>query len=182
MESNKNISRKSKKINNMKGGQFIPTYTETSPGWHNAYSHSPYAVDLNVGVNEYTFSRPTPDNKFVVSTGLINTQSGVEMIGGKKSKPKTKKDSLIKKTTTKSKSKDTSSKSKPKTTIKKDSNSTKSKPKTTLSKETSKSKPKTTLSKETSKSKPKTTIKNNSKSKETIINKIKSIFSSKKTK
>ena len=144
MEFNKNISRKSKK-NNMKGGQFIPTYTETSPGWHNAYSHTPYAVDLNVGVNEYTFSRPTPDNKFVVSTGLINNQSGVEMIGGKKSKPKMKKDSLIKSTT----------------------------------KDLSKSKPKTTIPKETSKSKPKTTIKNNSKSKETIINKIKSIFSGK---
>ena len=171
MESNKNISRKSKKINNMKGGQFIPTYTETSPGWHNAYSHSPYAVDLNVGVNEYTFSRPTPDNKFVVSTGLINTQSGVEMIGGKKSKPKMKKDSLIKKTTTKSTAKETS-----KDTSKDTSKET--------SKSIPKSKPKTTIKKDSdsTKSKPKTTIKNNSKSKETIINKIKSIFSSKKTK
>ena len=179
MESNKNISRKSKKINNMKGGQFIPTYTETSPGWHNAYSHSPYAVDLNVGVNEYTFSRPTPDNKFVVSTGLINTQSGVEMIGGKKSKPKMKKDSLIKKTTTKSTAKETS-----KETSKDTSKNTSKDTSKEKSKSIPKSKPKTTIKKdsESTKSKPKTTIKNNSKSKETIINKIKSIFSSKKTK
>ena len=168
MESNKNISRKSKKINNMKGGQFIPTYTETSPGWHNAYSHSPYAVDLNVGVNEYTFSRPTPDNKFVVSTGLINTQSGVEMIGGKKSKLKMKKDSLIKKTTTKSTAKETSKDTSKDTSKEKSKSIPKSKPKTTIKKDS-----------ESTKSKPKTTIKNNSKSKETIINKIKSIFSGK---
>ena len=69
--------------NKMKGGEFIPTYTETSPGWHNANSNVPFAVDLNAGVNEYVFSRTTPNNKFVVSTGLINTESGIEMVGGK---------------------------------------------------------------------------------------------------
>ena len=52
--------------NKMKGGEFIPTYTETSPGWHNANSNVPFAVDLNAGVNEYVFSRTTPNNKFVV--------------------------------------------------------------------------------------------------------------------
>jgi uncharacterized Rmd1/YagE family protein len=62
-----------------------------------------YAVDLNVGVNEYIFGRTTPNNKFVVSTGLVNKPFGVEMTGAgktkqkKDSKTKQKKDSKTKK-------------------------------------------------------------------------------------
>ena len=76
--------------------QSIPLYTTTSPDWHEAKQHSPFAVDLDVGINEYTFGRTTPDNKFVVATGLVNNPKGIEMVGGKKSsykKDKVKKSS-----------------------------------------------------------------------------------------
>jgi hypothetical protein len=73
----------------------IPLYVDSSPDWHspNNHSYKPYSVDLSAGVNEYVFGRTTPNNNFVVSTGLIKDKSGIEMIGGsKKSKiPKTTK-------------------------------------------------------------------------------------------
>jgi hypothetical protein len=94
----------------------IPLYVDSSPDWHspNNHSYKPYSVDLSAGVNEYVFGRTTPNNNFVVSTGLIKDKSGIEMIGGsKKSKiPKTtkkvksdKSKSVLKKTTTKTSTK-----------------------------------------------------------------------------
>ena len=72
----------------------IPLYTQTSYDWHcnKNQNPKPYAVDLNVGTNEYIFGRVTPDNKFIVSTGLINDPKpyGIQMVGGKKSKSKSK--------------------------------------------------------------------------------------------
>jgi hypothetical protein len=81
------------KRKNMKGGsENIPLYSDTSTDWHIKGNPSNLAVDLNVGINEYQFGRPTPDNKFVVSTGLVNKPFGVEMVGsGKKRVKKTKK-------------------------------------------------------------------------------------------
>ena len=92
----KSNSHKSKK--NMKGGEPMPLYTTTSPDWHDAKQHAPLAVDLDVGINEYTFGRTTPDNKFVVATGLVDNPNGVEMVGGKKSASEKKK---VKKSTSK---------------------------------------------------------------------------------
>ena len=70
----------------------IPLYTQTSYDWHcnKNQNPKPYAVDLNVGTNEYIFGRVTPDNNFIVSTGLINNPKpfGIQMVGGKKSKSK----------------------------------------------------------------------------------------------
>ena len=71
----------------------IPLYTQTSHDWHcnKNQPNKPYAVDLNVGTNEYIFGRVTPNNQFIVSTGLINDPKpyGIQMVGGKKkSKPK----------------------------------------------------------------------------------------------
>lgn len=94
----KSNCRKSKK--NMKGGEPMPLYTTTSPDWHDPQQPSPFAVDLDVGINEYTFGRTTPDNKFVVASGLVNNPEGIEMVGGKKSTTKNKK---VKKTTTEKK-------------------------------------------------------------------------------
>lgn len=31
---------------------------------------SMYSIDINTGVNEWIFSRPTPDNQFVVKSNL----------------------------------------------------------------------------------------------------------------
>lgn len=87
---------KSKK--NMKGGEPMPLYTTTSPDWHDPQQPSPFAVDLDVGINEYIFGRTTPDNNFVVATGLVNNPEGIEMVGGKKSTTEKKK---VKKPTTK---------------------------------------------------------------------------------
>jgi hypothetical protein len=106
----------------------IPLYVDSSPDWHspNNHSYKPYSVDLSAGVNEYVFGRTTPNNNFVVSTGLIKDKSGIEMIGGskkskipkttKKVKPTTK--SIVKKPTTK-KVKPTTKSIVKKTTIKK---------------------------------------------------------------
>jgi hypothetical protein len=66
----------------------IPLYSETSPDWHNKGQKLPYAVDLNAGINEYIFGRTTPNNKFVVSTGLVNKPYGIEMTGAGKTKQK----------------------------------------------------------------------------------------------
>jgi glutathione peroxidase-family protein len=73
-------------LKKMYGGEPIPLYTDTSLDWHNKNADPNYAVDLNVGVNEYTFGRTTPDNKFIVSTGLVSKPFGIEMTGGKKVK------------------------------------------------------------------------------------------------
>ena len=73
-----------KSVKKMKGGEYMEIYTDTSPGWHNDNSPTPYAVNLDVGINEYMFGRTTPDNKFVVSTGLENNCTGIKMVGGKK--------------------------------------------------------------------------------------------------
>ena len=66
----------------------IPLYTQTTNDWHcnKNQPNKPYAVDLNVGTNEYTFGRVTPDNKFIVTTGLVKDQKslGIKMVGGKK--------------------------------------------------------------------------------------------------
>ena len=99
----KSNSRKSKK--NMKGGEPMPLYTTTSPDWNEAKQHAPLAVDLDVGINEYTFGRTTPDNKFVIATGLVNNSQGVEMVGGKKptSEKKKVKNQLVKKPTSEKK-------------------------------------------------------------------------------
>ena len=68
----------------------IPLYTQTTHDWHcnKNQSNKPYAVDLNVGTNEYIFGRVTPDNKFIVTTGLIKDPKpyGIKMVGGKKKK------------------------------------------------------------------------------------------------
>ena len=73
----------------------IPLYTQTTHDWHcnKNQQKKPLAVDLNVGTNEYIFGRVTPNNKFVVSTGLINDPKpyGVQMVGGKKKMRKNKK-------------------------------------------------------------------------------------------
>ena len=51
----------------------IPLYTLTSYDWYNKVqqNNKPYAVNTDVGINEYTFGRTTPDNKFIVATGLV---------------------------------------------------------------------------------------------------------------
>ena len=70
----------------------IPLYVQSSHDWHcnKNQNPKPFAVDLNAGTNEYIFGRVTPNNKFIVSTGLVKTPSkyGIEMVGGKKSKSK----------------------------------------------------------------------------------------------
>ena len=82
----------------------IPLYTQTSYDWHcqKNQPNKPYAVDLNVGTNEYIFGRTTPNNKFIVSTGLINNPKpyGIQMVGGKR-KSKTTKTTKPKKTKSK---------------------------------------------------------------------------------
>ena len=68
------------------GDQYIPTYTLTTQDWHLSNQVPPYAVDLNAGINSYVFGRTTPNNDFVVATGLVNNCNGIEMVGGKKKK------------------------------------------------------------------------------------------------
>lgn len=70
----------------MKGGQYMQLYSDTSKDWHNKGSIPNLAVNLDVGINEYTFGRTTPNNNFIVSTGLVKKPYGVEMIGGSKKK------------------------------------------------------------------------------------------------
>ena len=73
----------------------IPLYTQTTQDWHchKNQPNKPYAVDLNVGTNEYVFGRVTPNNKFIVTTGLVKDPNphGIKMVGGKKNKSKNKK-------------------------------------------------------------------------------------------
>ena len=51
----------------------IPLYTQTSYDWSGKCDNAPkpYAVNLNVGMNEYYFGRTTPNNKFIVASGLV---------------------------------------------------------------------------------------------------------------
>ena len=74
--------KKKSTVKKMKGGEFMPLYSDTSKDWHNSGVIPNLAVNLDVGMNEYTFGRTTPDNKFIVATGLIKKPYGVEMIGG----------------------------------------------------------------------------------------------------
>ena len=66
----------------MKGGQYMELYSDTSKDWHNKGSVPNLAVNLDVGINEYMFGRTTPNNNFIVATGLVKKPYGVEMIGG----------------------------------------------------------------------------------------------------
>jgi hypothetical protein len=70
----------------------IRLYDDYSKDWHypgTPESQIPYAIDSSAGINEYQFGRTTPDNKFIVSTGLVKTNVGIEMTGGKKKKKST---------------------------------------------------------------------------------------------
>jgi hypothetical protein len=78
------------KKNNMKGGSDpIPTYVDYSQGWHYANEENiPYAVDSSIGINEYQFGRLTPDNDFIVASGVVKNDTGIELTGGAKKKVK----------------------------------------------------------------------------------------------
>jgi hypothetical protein len=68
--------------------------TQTSPGWHMQNEPTKtYAVDINAGYNDYMFSRTTPDNKFITTTGLeLNKKTdSFELVGGSKKKVKSDK-------------------------------------------------------------------------------------------
>jgi hypothetical protein len=68
----------------------IPLYAQTSYDWYNKFqeNNKPLAVSSSVGINEYTFGRTTPDNKFIVASGLVMNKKpfGLEMVGGQKIK------------------------------------------------------------------------------------------------
>ncbi len=86
-----------KKTYNLMGGNAsqgrIATYAYYTPDWYDVGEKRPFAVDATVGINEYQFGRTTPDNKFVVASGLVGNDTGLLMTGGKKkmSKSPTKK-------------------------------------------------------------------------------------------
>ena len=68
--------------------------TQTSPGWHMQNDPTKtYAIDINAGYNDYMFSRTTPDNKFITTTGLeLNKKTdSFELVGGSKKKVKSDK-------------------------------------------------------------------------------------------
>jgi hypothetical protein len=68
--------------------------TQTSPGWHMQNDPTKtYAVDINAGYNDYMFSRTTPNNKFITTTGLeLNKKTdSFELVGGGKKKVKSDK-------------------------------------------------------------------------------------------
>jgi len=95
VKSNKN------KKNNLKGGDSIPLAVDFSKDWEYKNSEqTPYSVDLNVGVNEYVFGRTTPDNRFIVSSGIVKNDSGMQLTGGAVSKDKKKKSKIMKKSKT----------------------------------------------------------------------------------
>lgn len=75
----------------------IPLETIATPDWVNNGQKPgppPYVAESSVGWNEYQFGRTTPDNKFIVATGLVAKPGALEMIGaGKKKKRSTKKSS-----------------------------------------------------------------------------------------
>ena len=97
----------------------IPLYTESSPDWSKTGQAPPYAVGIEVGVNEYIFGRTTPNNDFVVASGLIKNPHGIEMIGGKKNKV-SKTTSVKKAPKTATVKKDTKKKDVKTTSVKKD--------------------------------------------------------------
>jgi hypothetical protein len=117
----------------------IRLYDDYSKDWYypgTPESQIPYAIDSSAGINEYQFGRTTPDNKFIVASGLVKNNVGIEMTGGKKKKPKSKSSSA--------------KKSKPSTTkkvIKKVKKSTTSKKSTKKTKPVKKSKPKSMVNK-----------------------------------
>jgi hypothetical protein len=81
------------KNNSQNGGNnpdtSIRLYDDYSKDWHypgTPESQIPYAIDSSAGINEYQFGRPTPDNNFIVATGLVKNNVGIEMTGGKKKK------------------------------------------------------------------------------------------------
>ncbi len=87
-------------------GTKIPLRVQSSPDWHmpNTSTSPPYAIDLGEAMQSYLFGRPTPDGKdFMVASGLVEKSKNViEMVGGKKKKRSTKKNSIsTKKRTTK---------------------------------------------------------------------------------
>jgi hypothetical protein len=70
----------------------IPLFSDTSPGWYFKGSQQSLAVDSSAGINEYVFGRTTPDNKFIVASGLVDQNGVVKMTGAgkfKTTKPKT---------------------------------------------------------------------------------------------
>ncbi len=96
-----------KKTYNLMGGNAsqgrIATYAYYTPDWYDVGEKRPFAVDATVGINEYQFGRTTPDNKFVVASGLVGNDTGLLMTGGKKTvKRRTKKLTKTKKTVKKS--------------------------------------------------------------------------------
>ena len=81
------------KNNSQNGGNnpdtSIRLYDDYSKDWHypgTPESQIPYAIDSSAGINEYQFGRTTPDNNFIVATGLVKNNVGIEMTGGKKKK------------------------------------------------------------------------------------------------
>ena len=72
----------------------IPLQTIATSDWTNPGQKPgppPYAASSSVGWNEYQFGRTTPDNKFVVATGLVPGKNSLEMIGaGKKKRSRSK--------------------------------------------------------------------------------------------
>ena len=81
------------KNNSQNGGNnpdtSIRLYDDYSKDWHypgTPESQIPYAIDSSAGINEYQFGRTTPDNNFIVASGLVKNNVGIEMTGGKKKK------------------------------------------------------------------------------------------------
>ncbi len=91
----------------------IPLETIATPDWVNNGQKPgppPYAAESSVGWNEYQFGRTTPDNKFIVATGLVPKPGALEMIGAGKKKKSTKKSSKSSKSSLLSEGKKTFSK------------------------------------------------------------------------
>ena len=84
------MSKTSKnKITNLKGGSScIPTQIDSSPGWHYRGQKIDYAVDATAGINDYVFGRPTPNNHFIVASGLAKHDGQIELTGAGKAKAK----------------------------------------------------------------------------------------------
>ena len=52
----------------LKGGDYIPLYTQTTS---NNWGENKYSINLDAGINEYTFGRPTYNNQFMVASELV---------------------------------------------------------------------------------------------------------------
>jgi hypothetical protein len=156
----------------------IRLYNDYSKDWHYPgmpESQIPYAIDSSAGINEYQFGRTTPDNKFIVATGLVKNNVGIEMTGGKKKKPKSKSSSAKKSKPSTSKKVVKKVKSSVKKVVKSVGSSVKKIVKKVKKSTTSKkSKPKSTKKTKTvKKSKPKSTKKSKS-----MLNKTKNAIKS----